>query len=104
MGVRMCGVDFEHVYIEYEGGAITMRFKEYHQTLKLCKKVHDYGEDVVVISSSAWFECEDTLKWGEHCYYSMLCSGALMNVDKPTRYNEFSDECVINNTENQDYD
>jgi hypothetical protein len=97
MGVMLCEVevDVEHIVIEYEGGSITLRYKEYHQTLKLFKHIPDYGEDVVVISSSAWFEFEHTLKRGECCYYVMLCNGGFNKIEKPTRACEYGDEAVV---------
>ena len=30
-----CNKDFEHIHIIYEGGEVTMKYREYHQTLKL---------------------------------------------------------------------
>ena len=32
MGILQVKKDPEHVHIEYEGGAVTLRFKEYKQT------------------------------------------------------------------------
>ena len=104
MDVMLCvdEVDFEHKVIEYEGGSITLRYKEYHQTLKLFKKFSVYGGDVVVISSSAWFELEHTLEWGECCYYVMLCNGAFNKIEKPTRASEYGDEAVVIKISNDD--
>ena len=34
---------FEHVSIEYEGGSMTLRFREYNQTIKLFKNVDAHG-------------------------------------------------------------
>jgi hypothetical protein len=35
---------------------MTLRFREYSQTLKLYNNVDAYGEHNVVVSYSAWFE------------------------------------------------
>ena len=69
VGVKLCDVSqFENLAIAYERGEMTLRFREYSQTLKLFKKVDAYGEHNVVASSSAWFEVDQTIK----CYYLML--------------------------------
>ena len=106
MGVMLCQDEheYEHIVIEYEGGSITLRYKEYHQTLKLVKQVSVYGEDVVVISSSGWFEREHTLKRGECYYYVMLCNGACVKIEKPTRACEYGDEAVVIKISNDDFD
>ena len=57
-----CVKDFEHIHIIYEGGSVTLKYREYHQTIKLFKKVDHYGEDKVVVSSSGWFEYKHTIK------------------------------------------
>ena len=102
--VKLCDASsFEHISIEYEGGDMTMRFREYHQTLKLFKKVDAYGENNVVVSSSAWFEMEQTIKRYEYRYYVMLSNGQFMNIDDPTRDKEFNDECCIVKISNHDY-
>ena len=97
--------DFEHINIEYEGGRVNLKFKEYNQTLTLFKKVHHYGEERVVVSSSAWFEFELTIPQGGHRYFCMLCHGSLLTIDEPSRDHEYGDECVIikiSNLENVD--
>jgi hypothetical protein len=44
MGVKLCDEShFEHITIEYEGGDMTLRFREYSQNLKLYKNVDAYG-------------------------------------------------------------
>ena len=105
MGVgKLCDESsFEHINIEYEGGDMTLRFREYHQTLKLFKKVDEYGEINFVVSSSAWFEKEQTIKLHEYRYYVMLTNGQFMNIDDPTRDMEFNDECCIVKISNHDY-
>ena len=97
MGVKLSNDDsaFEHVSIEYEGGAITLRFREYDQTIKLFKKVEDHGDHTVVVSSSGWFEMEQTIKRYESRSYVMLDSGRFLNIDAPNRDREFDDECCI---------
>ena len=96
--------NFEHISIEYEGGDMTMRFREYHQTLKLFKKVDEYGENNVVVSSSAWEGfMEQTIKRHEYRYYVMLSNGQFMNIDDPTSDKEFNDECCIVKISNHDY-
>ena len=60
-----CAKDFEHIHIIYEGGEMTMKYREYHQTLELLKKESAYGDARVVVSSSSWFEYEHTVKRGE---------------------------------------
>ncbi len=42
--------------------AITLRFTENKHTLKLFKEADRYGDHNVVVSSSAWFEMEQTIK------------------------------------------
>ena len=94
----------EHVAIAYEGREMTLRFREYSQTLKLPKKVDAYGEHNVVVFSSAWFEMEQTIKRYEYRYYVMLSNGEFMNIDIPTRENKFNDECCsVQNFSNEDY-
>ncbi len=92
--LRKCD-DFEHTNIEYEGGEITLRFREYQQTLKLFNKVAHYGEDRVVLSSSGWHEREYTIKHGGHGYFLMLCNGSLLGVPQPLRDNDYGDECIV---------
>ena len=83
---------------------MTLKFREYHQTLKLFKKVDEYVENNVVVSSSpAWFQMEQTIKRHEHRYYVMLSNGQFMNIDDPTRDMEFNDECCIVKISNHDY-
>jgi hypothetical protein len=94
---------FEHITIEYEGGDMTLRFREYHQTLKLYKNVDAYGEHNVVVSSSAWFAMEQIIKRYEYRFFVMLSNGEFMNIDDPTRDNEFNDECCIIKITNKDY-
>ena len=53
---------FEHIHIIDEGGDVTMKYREYYQTLKLFKKVEAYGDARVVVSSSAWFEYDIILR------------------------------------------
>jgi hypothetical protein len=95
MRVVKKNTDFEHINIEYEGGRLNLRFKEYKQTLTLFKKVQHYGGKRVVVSSSAWYEREITIAQNEHRYFCMLCNGSLLKIDKPRRDNEYGDECVI---------
>jgi hypothetical protein len=107
MRIRRKCDDFEHINIEYEGGEITLRFREYQQTLKLFKKVDHYGEDRVVLSSSGWYEREYTIKRGGYDYFLMLCNGSLICIPKPLRDNDHGDECVvvkISNNEGMDVD
>ena len=96
-------VSFEHISIDYQGGDMTLRFREYHQTLKLFKKVDEAGEINVVISSSAWFEKEQIIQRYEYRYYVMLPNGQFMSIDDPVRDNEFNDECCIVKISNHDY-
>ena len=87
-----------------EGGALTIRFKEYHHTLKLFKKIEHYGDGNVVVSSSAWHEMEQTIKRREHRYFAMLSNGEFMNIEPPTRESEYGDECVIVKKMNKDFE
>ena len=57
-----CLKNFEHIHIIYEGGEMTTHYREYKQIFKLFKKVSEYGEERVVVSSSGWFEYEHTVK------------------------------------------
>ena len=101
--VKLCDEGhFEHIAIVYEGGEMTLRFREYSQTLKLFKNVDAYGEHNLVVSSSAWVEMEQTIKRFEYRYYVMLSNGEFMNIDDPTRDNEFNDECCIVKISNAD--
>ena len=93
---------FDNISIEYQGGDMTLRFREYHQTLKLFKNVDNYGENNVVVSSSSWVEMEQTIKRYEYRYYVMLSNGEFMNIDDPTRDNEFNDACCIVKISNAD--
>ena len=96
MGVKLCDEShFEHVSIEYEGGSMTLRFREYNQTIKLFKNVDAHGDHSVVVSSSGWFEMEQTIKRYESRFYVMLDSGRFLNIDEPSRDREFNDECCI---------
>jgi hypothetical protein len=105
MGLLPACKPLDHVSIEYEGGSLTLRFREYNQTLQLFKKVEQYGEENVVVSSSGWFEHESTIARGKHLYFCMLATGVLMPIDTPRRDNEYGDECVvvkISNKEGED--
>ena len=99
MTVKLC----DESSFEHSGGDMTMRFREYHQTLKLFKKVDEYGENNVVVSSSAWFEMEQTIKRYEYRYYVMLSNGQFLSIDDPTSDREFNDECCIIKISNHDY-
>ena len=105
MGILQEKKNPEHVHIEYEGGAVTLRFKEYKQTLNLFKKEIVYGEKRVVVSSSSWYEYETTIRVGESAYFCMISNGSLLQIPKPKRDNDYGDECVvlkISNMENED--
>ena len=106
MGVKLCqDGDFEHVSIEYQGGSLTIRFREYNQTIKLFKRVEDNGVGSVVVSSSGWFDMtEQTIKRHEHRYFVMLDSGRFLNIDEPSRDREFNDECCIVKISNLEVD
>jgi hypothetical protein len=105
MGVKLCNDNtFEHVNVEYGGGSMTLRFREYNQTKRLFKNVDAHGDHKVVVSSSGWFEMEQTIKRGEHRYYVMLDSGRFLNIEIPTRDHEFNDECCIIKISNRDKD
>jgi hypothetical protein len=104
--LRKCD-DFEHINIEYEGGEFTLRFREYLQTIKMFKKVDTYGDDWVVLSSSAWYEREFTIQRGQHEYFLMLCNGALLGIPKPRNDSQYGDESVVikfSNREGMDVD
>jgi hypothetical protein len=60
---------FAHITIKYEGGDMILRFREYSQTLKWYKNVDAYGEHNVVVSSSAWFEMEQTIQRYEYRFF-----------------------------------
>ncbi len=105
MGIMSVKKTWEHVAIEYEGGYVTLRFREYNQTIQLFKKVERYGENNVVISSSGWFEHEHTVPRGEHRYFCMLRTGVLMPIGAPRCESEYGDDCVvvkISNKEGED--
>ena len=105
MGVQLRDESqFEHVCIEHEGGSMTLRFREYSQTIKLFKKVDAYGDHNGVVSSSARLEMEQTIKRRDSRYYLMLGNGEFMNIDDPTRDNEFHEECCIVKISNADID
>jgi hypothetical protein len=97
-----CVKNFEHIHIIYEGGEVTMQYREYKQTLKLFKKVSAYGEDKVVVSSSGWFEYEHTVKRYESEYFCMLSNGKFILIARPDKDNDFGDECVIVRITNKD--
>jgi hypothetical protein len=98
------GGQFEHVNVEYGGGSMTLRFREYNQNIKLFKHVEAHGDHVVVVSSSGWSEMEQTIKRGDHRYYVMLDSGRFLNMEGPTRDHEFDDERCIIKISNRDRD
>ena len=106
MGVKLSDEDcnFEHVLVEYRGGAITIRFREYNQTIRLFKRVEDHGDHTVVVSSSGWVEMEQTFKRYESRSYVMLDSGRLLNICDPSRDREFDDECCILKISNLEVD
>ena len=81
---------------------MTLRFREYKQTLNLFKQADAYGDHNVVVSSSGWFEMEQTIKRHEYRYFVMLSNGEFINIDDPTRDNEFNDECCIVKISNAD--
>jgi hypothetical protein len=97
-----CIKHFEHIHIIYEGAEVTIKYRESHQTLKLFKKMGHYGEDKVVVSSSGWFEYEHTIKRYESEYFCMLCNGDFLMIERPTRDNDYGDECVIVRITNKD--
>ena len=99
-----------HIAIEYWGGEIVTRYSEYLQKIRMFKNVDKYGDARVVVSSSAWYEMEHTIKQGCSEYYLMLCNGELINIgviDKCVDIDkEFGDECVvlrISNFENRNF-
>jgi hypothetical protein len=105
MGILPVKKHVEHIHVEYEGGAFTVRFREYKQILKLFKNEREYGETRVVVSSSSWYEHETTIRQGECEYYCMLGSGALLRIPEPRSTDDYGDECVvlkISNKENED--
>ena len=83
-----------YIYIIYEGGEVTLKYREYHQTLKLFKKFDHYSEEKVVVSSSSWYEYEKTIKRNECEYFCILCNGEFTLITRPLRDNEYGDECV----------
>ncbi len=105
MGLLPVTKTWEHIAIEYEGGEVVLRFREYRQTLKLFKKVERYGENKVVVSSSGWYESEESVERGVPKYFLMLCTGVLLCIGAPRCDNEYGDECVvikISNNEGED--
>lgn len=88
-----------HISIEYYGGDVITRYTEYHQRLRLFKKVEAYGNDKLVVCSSAWFEYELTIKNQESQYFVMLSNGQLMHIgfiDENVNIDKvYGDECVI---------
>ncbi len=88
-----------HIHIEYCGGETITRYSEYHQRIRLFKKPNVYGNDKLVVCSSAWFEYELTIKNQESQYFLMLSDGELIHIgligqnvkiDK-----EYGDEVVV---------
>ena len=75
----------EHVHVEYEGGAVTLRFNEFKQTLNLFKKEEQYGETRVVVSSSAWYEYETTKRQGGFANFCMICNCSMLQISKPRK-------------------
>jgi hypothetical protein len=57
-----------------------------------------------VVSSSAWYELEQTIKRHEHKQFAMLCNGEFMNIEPPPKENEYGDECVIVESSNKGFD
>ena len=106
MGVKILDENngFEHVSIDYQGGAITIRFREYNQTIKLFKREEEHGDHTVVVSSSGWFETEQTIKRYESRSYVMLDSGRLLNIADPSRDRDFDDECCVVKISNLEVD
>ena len=67
------------------------------------RRVDAYGVYNVVVSSSAWFEMEQTIKRYAYRYYVMLSNGQLLNIDELTRDHEFDDERRIVKISNDNY-
>ena len=105
MGILPAKNSLEHIAIEYEVGAVTLRFREYCQTIRLFKKVERYGENNFVLSRSGLFEREHAVVRGDLRFFCVLCTGVLMPNGTPRGANEYGDECVvvkISNTEGED--
>jgi hypothetical protein len=68
------------------------------------KKVDAYGDHNAVVSSSGWFEMEQTIKRHEYRYHVMLDNGQFMIIDDPARDHEFNEECCIVKFSNRDLD
>jgi len=61
--------------IEYWSGEIITRYAECMQRIMLFKKVDNYGNDRVLVCSSAWYEMEHILKHREYEHDLMLSHG-----------------------------
>ena len=106
MGVKLSDENgnFEDVSVDHGGGAITLRFREDNQTIRLFKRVEHHGDHTVVVSSSGWVEMEQTIKRYESRSYVMLDSGRFLNIEEPSRDREFDDECCIIKISNLEVD
>ena len=88
-----------HISIEYWCGEVITRYSEYQQTLRLFKKDNTYGNDKLVVCSSAWYEMEFTIKNRESAYYIMRSNGELILIEMPNKNVDidkaYGEECVI---------
>ncbi len=95
MGFLPVTKTWEHIAIEYEGGEVVLRFREFRQTLKLFKKVERYGENKVVVSSSGWYESEQVVERDVPKFFLMMRSGAMLCIGTPRCDNEYGDDSVV---------
>ncbi len=88
-----------HIHIEYCGGETITRYSEYNQRIRLFKKADVYGNDKLVVCSSAWYEYELTIKNNESQYVLMLSDGEFIHVGVLPRNvklnKEYGDEVVV---------
>jgi hypothetical protein len=95
MGLLPVATTWEHIALEYDGGDMVLRFREYAQILKIFKLVERYGENKVAISSNGWYEHVELISRGETVFFCMLKSGSLLRIGPPRCDNEYGDESVI---------
>ncbi len=94
--------DFEHIKIEYGGGEMTLRFKEFNQSIKLFKDVQQYGDDCVVVSNTTWNGHWVTIRHGEAAYFMMVYAGWLVAIATPLRHVFCGNTSVVLNISNRE--
>ena len=75
-----------HLNIVDLGGSCVNHYREYNQTIKLFEC--DYSKNYLIVSSSDWPEYNDTIKYQEYKYYSMISNGSFVSIPKPDNLNK----------------